>query len=68
MKQMCIRDSSKPCFMISFVEMEVDVDTGAAKIVRIVEGTDEMCIRDRYNAVLGVQSLSRTMQHFGSPL
>ena len=42
-------DHSKPCFMISFVEMEVDVDTGAAKIVRIVEGTDVGQVIDPYN-------------------
>lgn len=33
-------DHSKPCFMISFVEVEADTDTGDIRIVRIVEGTD----------------------------
>ena len=33
-------DHSKPCFMISFVEVEADTDTGDVRLVRIVEGTD----------------------------
>ena len=32
--------SPKPCFMIAFVEVEVDTDTGDVRIVRIVEGTE----------------------------
>ena len=42
-------DHSKPCFMIAFVEVEVDTDTGDVRIVRIVEGTDVGQVIDPYS-------------------